>query len=172
VSCFVSACFSFFIFLFIYFFVRLLFVGVDTMKLNKSRLRQLAQFGEVAVDPVVLKRKRATSEGSSRRAEEVPTRPPPREAVPLVKDVPPVVMVDVDPNPPADPSVATVNQSPHVAMDRANAAFTSKDMDDYAAAHTEDVHYLMVHSLMRVCFSALLLFPIFLVFLFLIFPYL
>ena len=120
------------------------------MKLNKSRLRQLAQSGEVAADPVVLKRKRV-GEGSSRQAEEVPTCPPPRDAVPLVKDVPPVIMVDVDPNPPADPSAATVNQSPHVAMDRAKAAFTSKDMDDYAAAHTEDVHYLLVHSLMQVC---------------------
>jgi hypothetical protein len=46
------------------------------MKLNKSRLRQLAQSGEVTADPVVLKRKRV-GEGSSRRAEEVPTRPPP-----------------------------------------------------------------------------------------------
>ena len=135
----------------------LLFVGVDTMKLNKSRLRQLAQSGEVAADPVVLKRKRA-GEGSSKQAEELPTRPPPREAVPVVKDTPPVIMVDVDLNPPSDPSVATVNQSPHVAMDRAKAAFTSKDMDDYAAAHTEDVRYLMVHSLMRVCFSALMFF--------------
>ena len=81
-------------------------------------------------------------------------------------------MVDVDLNPPADPSVATVSQSPHVAMDRAKAAFTSKDMDDYAAAYTEDVHYLMVHSLMQVCFSALLFFLIILVFLFLIFPHL
>jgi hypothetical protein len=121
------------------------------MKLNKSRLRQLAQSGEVATDPVVLKRKRA-GEGSSRRAEEVPTHPPPREAIPFVKDVPPIVMVNVDPNPPVDPSVATINQSPHVAMDRAKAAFTSRDMDDYAAAHTEDVHYLLVHSLMQVCF--------------------
>uniref|UniRef100_A0A2N9ERF1 Transposase (putative) gypsy type domain-containing protein n=1 Tax=Fagus sylvatica TaxID=28930 RepID=A0A2N9ERF1_FAGSY len=120
----------------------------DTMKLNKSRLRQLAQSGEVATDPVVLKRKRA-GEGSSRRAEEVPTHPPPREAIPFVKDVPPIVMVNVDPNPPVDPSVATINQSPHVAMDRAKAAFTSRDMDDYAAAHTEDVHYLLVHSLMQ-----------------------
>ncbi len=59
-------------------------------------------------------------------------------------------MVDVDPNPPADPSMATVNQSPHVVMDRAKAAFTSRDMDDYAVTHTEDVHYLLVHSMMQV----------------------
>jgi Mg2+/Co2+ transporter CorB len=60
-------------YLFIYAFS---FVGANTMKLNKSRLRQLAQSGEVAADLFVLKRKRA-GEGSSRRAEEVPTRPPP-----------------------------------------------------------------------------------------------
>ena len=41
------------------------FVGADTMKLNKSRLRQLAQSGEVAADPIVLKRKKA-EEGSSK----------------------------------------------------------------------------------------------------------
>ena len=120
------------------------------MKLNKSRLRQLAQSGEVAAEPVVLKRKRA-GEGSSRQTEEV--RPPPKETVPAVKDVPPVIMVDLDMNPPGDTPAATVSQNPHVAMDRAKAAFTSKDMDDYAAAHTDDVHYLLVHSLMRVCFS-------------------
>jgi hypothetical protein len=125
------------------------FVGADTMKLNKSKLRQLAQLGEVAAAPVTLKRKRV-DEGSSRRAEEAPPRHPPQDAVPLAKDVPPVIMVDVDPNPQADPSVATVNQSPHVAIDKAKAAFTSRDMDDYAAAHTEDVHYLLIHSLMWV----------------------
>ena len=141
------------------------------MKLNKSRLRQLAQSVEVAADPVVLKRKRA-DEGSSKPAEEAPTYPPVQEAVPLVREVQPVVMVDVDPAPPTDPSVVTVNQSPHVAMDRAKRAFTSRDMDDYAAAHTEDVHYLLVHSLMRVCLSVLLLFPVSLAFLFLIFLYL
>jgi hypothetical protein len=129
------------------------FVGVNTMKLNKSRLRQLAQSGEVAVEPLVLKRKRA-GEGSSKQAEEPPTRPPPTQAVPLVQDSPPVIMVDLDLNPPSDPSMATISRSPHVAMDRAKAAVTTKDMDDYAAAHTEDVRILMVHSLMRVCFWA------------------
>ena len=70
-------------------------------------------------------------------------------------------MVDMDPNPPADPSVATVNQSPHVAMDRAKAAFTFRDMDDYAAAHIEDVHDLLVHSLMRACFFCFVAFSYF-----------
>ena len=120
------------------------------MKLNKSRLRQLSQSGEVAIEPLILKRKRA-GEGSSQQTKEV--RPPPKETIPAAKEVPPVILVDLDMNPPGDTPVATVSQNPHVAMDRAKAAFTSKDMDDYAAAHTEDVHYLLVHSLMRVSFS-------------------
>uniref|UniRef100_A0A2N9EUZ6 Uncharacterized protein n=1 Tax=Fagus sylvatica TaxID=28930 RepID=A0A2N9EUZ6_FAGSY len=45
----------------------------------------------VAVEPLVLKRKRA-GEGSSKQAEEPPTRPPPTQAVPLVQDPPPVIM--------------------------------------------------------------------------------
>ena len=133
------------------------------MKLNKSKVRQLAQSGEVAAAPVSLKRKK-TDEGPSRRAEEAPSRPFVRDVVPLVREVPPVVMVDVDPAPPADPSVATVNQSPHVAMDRAKGAISSKDMDDYVAAHTEDVQYLLVHSLMRVCLFVSLPFTVFLAF--------
>jgi hypothetical protein len=140
------------IFLFFYFFfifVCLLLVGVDTMKLNKSRLKQLAQLGEVAVAPVSLKRKKP-DEGSLRRAEEPPTRPTVQDAAPVIQTVPPMVMVDVDTTPPSNPSLATINQSPHVAMDRAKGALTSRDIDDYATAHTEDLQYLMVHSVMRV----------------------
>lgn len=121
---------------------------VDTMKLNKSRLKQLAQSGEVAVAPISLKRKKP-DEGSSKQAEEPPTRPTVQDAVLVVQTVPPVVMVDVDTTPPSNPSLATIKQSPHVAMDRAKGAVTSRDIDDYATAHTEDVQYLMVHSLMR-----------------------
>uniref|UniRef100_A0A2N9GDQ1 Uncharacterized protein n=1 Tax=Fagus sylvatica TaxID=28930 RepID=A0A2N9GDQ1_FAGSY len=121
---------------------------VDTMKLNKSRLKQLAQLGEVAVAPVSLKRKKP-DEGSSRRAEEPPTRPTVQDAAPVIQTVPPMVMVDVDTTPPSNPSLATINQSPHVAMDRAKGALTSRDIDDYATAHTEDLQYLMVHSVMR-----------------------
>uniref|UniRef100_A0A2N9EXQ6 Uncharacterized protein n=1 Tax=Fagus sylvatica TaxID=28930 RepID=A0A2N9EXQ6_FAGSY len=56
----------------------------DTINLNKSKLRQLAQSGEVGATP-----------------------------------------------------------------GRSKGAVSSRDMDDYAAAHTEDVHYLLVHSLMQ-----------------------
>jgi hypothetical protein len=108
------------------------------MKLNKSRLKQLAQSGEVAVTPVSLKRKKP-DEGSSKRDEEPPSRPTFQDAVPVVQTVPAVVMVDVDTAPPSNPSVATINQSLHVAMDRAKGAVTSRDIDDYATAHTEHV---------------------------------
>ena len=97
-----------------------------------------------------MKRKKV-DEGSSKWAEEVPSRPPIQDVVPLVRAVPPVIMVDMDPALLADLSVATVNQSSHVAMDRAKGAISSRDMDDYAAAYTKDVQYLLVHSLMRVC---------------------
>uniref|UniRef100_A0A2N9EEI0 Transposase (putative) gypsy type domain-containing protein n=1 Tax=Fagus sylvatica TaxID=28930 RepID=A0A2N9EEI0_FAGSY len=129
---------------------------IDTMKLNKSRLKQLAQSGEVAAAPVSLKRKKP-GEGSSKLAEEVPSRPFVPTVTPLVvlTTVPPVqkaptiVMVDSDLTPPSDPLASTINQSPHVAMDRAKGAISSRDMDEYAVAHTEDLSYLMVHSLMR-----------------------
>uniref|UniRef100_A0A2N9H8W3 Transposase (putative) gypsy type domain-containing protein n=1 Tax=Fagus sylvatica TaxID=28930 RepID=A0A2N9H8W3_FAGSY len=55
---------------------------VNTMKLNKNRLKQLAQSGEVAINPVSLKRKKP-DEGSSKRAEEAPPRP----SVPVVTPV-------------------------------------------------------------------------------------
>ena len=82
--------------------MRLLLVGVDTIKLNKSRLKQLTQSGEVAVAPVSLKRKKP-NEGSSKLAEEPPTCPAVRDAVPIVQTVPPVIMVDVDTAPPSNP---------------------------------------------------------------------
>uniref|UniRef100_A0A2N9FG40 Uncharacterized protein n=1 Tax=Fagus sylvatica TaxID=28930 RepID=A0A2N9FG40_FAGSY len=56
------------------------------------------------------------------------------------------------PSLPADPSEvwdATINQSSHVAMSRAKSVVSSRDMDDYYTAHTEDGHYLLIHSLMR-----------------------
>uniref|UniRef100_A0A2N9I6F6 Uncharacterized protein n=1 Tax=Fagus sylvatica TaxID=28930 RepID=A0A2N9I6F6_FAGSY len=121
---------------------------MDTMKLNKSRLKQLTQSGEVAAAPVNLKR-RKVDEGSSKRVEEAPSRPSIPTAIPSVEKVPTVVMVDSDLTSPSDPSVATINQSPHVAMDRAKSAISSRDTDEYVVAHTEDLSYLMVHSLMR-----------------------
>ncbi len=128
------------------------------MKLNKSRLKQMAQSGEVAVAPISLKRKKP-DEGSSRRSEEalprpsVPTVTPPvvPTAAPSVQKAPTVIMVDLDLTPPSAGS--TINQSPLVAMDRAKGAITPQDTDEYAVAHTDDLSLLMVHSLMRVRFS-------------------
>uniref|UniRef100_A0A2N9FMS3 Transposase (putative) gypsy type domain-containing protein n=2 Tax=Fagus sylvatica TaxID=28930 RepID=A0A2N9FMS3_FAGSY len=127
---------------------------VNTMKLNKSRLKQMAQSGEVAAAPISLKRKK-TDEGSSRRSEEALPRPsvpivtPPimPTAAPSVQKAPTVIMVDSDLTPPSAGS--TINQSPLVAMDRAKAAITPQDADEYAVAHTDDLSLLMVHSLMR-----------------------
>jgi hypothetical protein len=122
------------------------------MKLNKGKLRKFAQSGEVVAAPVSLKCKKV-DKGPLKQVEQSSSRPPIRDAVPLVKAVPPVIMVDVDPSLPADPSKmkdATINQSTHVAMSRAKSAVSSRDMDDYSTAHTEDVHYLLIHSLMRV----------------------
>ncbi len=128
------------------------------MKLNKNRLKQMAQSGEVAAAPISLKRKKL-DEGSSKRAEEAPPRPstpiatPPviPTAVPSVQKAPTVIMVDSDLTPPSVGS--TINQSPLVAMDRAKGALSSQDMDEYAVAHIDDLSLLMVHSLMRVRFS-------------------
>uniref|UniRef100_A0A2N9HD79 Transposase (putative) gypsy type domain-containing protein n=1 Tax=Fagus sylvatica TaxID=28930 RepID=A0A2N9HD79_FAGSY len=127
---------------------------INTMKLNKSRLKQMAQSGEVAAAPISLKRKKP-DEGSSKRAEEVPPRPsapaatPPviPTAVPSGQRDPPVILVDFDFTPPT--AASTINQSPLVAMDRAKGAITTQDMEEYAVAHTEDLSLLMVHSLMR-----------------------
>ena len=133
------------------------------MKLNKSRLKQMAQSGEVAAAPISLKRKKP-DKGSSKRAEEAPSRPSvpvlpypiaPTAALSTQQD-PPIVLVDSDFTPPS--AASTINQSPIVAMDRAKGAITSQDMDEYAVAHTDDLSLLMVHSLMRVRFSVLLLF--------------
>jgi hypothetical protein len=121
------------------------------MKLNKGKLRKLAQFGEVVAAPISLKRKKV-DEGPSKQPEDTPSRPPIRDVVPLVKIVPPVIMVDMDPTPPANLSEGTINQSPHVAMAKAKSAVSSRDMDDYVGTHIEDVHYLLVHFLMRVVF--------------------
>ena len=84
------------------------------MKLNKNRLKQMAQSGEVAAAPISLKRKKP-DEGSSKRAEEAPPRPsapvatPPviPTAVPSGQRDPPVILVDSDFTPPT--AASTIN---------------------------------------------------------------
>ena len=128
------------------------FVGANTMKLNTGKLKKFTASGEVVTVPAGLKRKKI-DEGSSKQTKQPLSRPPVRDAVPLVKTVPPVIMVDVDPSLPTNPSStndATINQSPHVAMSRAKDAISQLDMGDYSSAHSEDVHYLLIQSLMRV----------------------
>jgi hypothetical protein len=107
-----------------------------------------------------LKRKKV-DEGPSKQVEQSSSRPPVCDVVLLVKTVPPVIIVDIDPSLPANPLEvrdATINQSPHVAMSRAKSAVSTRDMEDYSTAHTEDVHYLLIHSLMRVRASGFLCF--------------
>jgi hypothetical protein len=102
------------------------------MKLNKGKLRKFAQSGEVVAAPGSLKRKKI-DKGSLKQVEQSSSRLPVRDVVPLVKVVPPVIMVDVNPSLPTDPSSvkdATINQSPHVAMSRAKSALSQSDMDD------------------------------------------
>uniref|UniRef100_A0A2N9GN99 Transposase (putative) gypsy type domain-containing protein n=1 Tax=Fagus sylvatica TaxID=28930 RepID=A0A2N9GN99_FAGSY len=105
---------------------------VNTMKLNKSRLKQMAQSGEEALP---------------RPSVPIVTPPIMPTAAPSVQKAPTVIMVDSDLTPPSAGS--TINQSPLVAMDRAKAAITPQDADEYAVAHTDDLSLLMVHSLMR-----------------------
>uniref|UniRef100_A0A2N9FJL1 Transposase (putative) gypsy type domain-containing protein n=1 Tax=Fagus sylvatica TaxID=28930 RepID=A0A2N9FJL1_FAGSY len=124
------------------------------VRANKKREFSRQFMGEVAAAPISLKRKKP-DEGSSKRAEEAPSRPsvpvvtPPviPTAVPSVQKAPTVIMVDSDLTPPS--AASTINQSPLVAMDRAKAAISAQDMDEYVVAHAEDLSLLMVHSLMR-----------------------
>uniref|UniRef100_A0A2N9HMU9 Uncharacterized protein n=1 Tax=Fagus sylvatica TaxID=28930 RepID=A0A2N9HMU9_FAGSY len=74
-----------------------------TMKLNKGKLRKFAQSGDIVVPLVSLKRKKA-DEGPSKPVELSSSHLPVRDAVPLVKTVPSVIMVDVDPTLSADSS--------------------------------------------------------------------
>uniref|UniRef100_A0A2N9GNN4 Uncharacterized protein n=1 Tax=Fagus sylvatica TaxID=28930 RepID=A0A2N9GNN4_FAGSY len=125
--------------------------GANTMKLNKGKLRKFTQLGEVVVALASLKHKKV-DEGPSKQVEQSSSHPPVCDVALLVKTVPPVIMVDIDPSLLADPLEvrdATINQSPHVAMSRAKSAVSTRDMEDYSTAHTEDVHYLLIHSLMR-----------------------
>ena len=93
------------------------------MKLNKGKLRKFAQSREVVAAPVSLKCKKV-DEGPLKQVEQSSFRLPIRDAVPLVKVVPLVIMVDVDPSLPADPLEVrdgTINQTFHVAMSRAKS---------------------------------------------------
>jgi hypothetical protein len=140
---------------FFFFFFKCLFcayVEANTMKLNKGKLRKFAQSGEVVAALTSLKHKKV-DEGLSKQVEQSSSRPPVRDTVPLVKTVPPVIMVDVDPSLLTDLSEvrdAIINQSPHVVMSKAKNVVSPRDMDDYFTVHTKNVHYLLIHSLMRV----------------------
>ena len=100
--------------------------------------------------------------------EQSSSRPPIHDVVLFVKVVPAVIKVDQDLSLPANTFEvrdAIINQSPFVTMPRAKSAVSSRDMDDYSTAHTKDVHYLLIPSLMRVkvCLFVCLFFLVFFV---------
>ena len=137
------------------------FVGVATMKFNKSKLKDMVGKGVPAV-PISVKRKRIDDGPSS--ALRVTSDPPSKKATP----------VQVSPSLPSPPPIvqildeeitfvqvtdegSTVCRSLGVAVERAKAAITDLDFQEYATARTEDVSRLMVHSLMRVSEMIILL---------------
>ena len=108
------------------------------MKFNKGKLRKFAEFREVVAIPASLKLKK-TYKGSSKQTKQPSSHPPIQDAVPLVKTIPLIIMVDVDPFLPTNPSStkdATINQSPHVPMSRAKNVVSQCDMNDYSATHS------------------------------------
>jgi hypothetical protein len=128
------------------------FVGVATMKINKSKLKDMVQKG-VPVVPV--KRKR-TDDGPSSAPPAPSVRP--SKTIPLVQastslpPSPPIVQIldEEIPFVPLTDDGPTICQSLGLASKRAEAAITDLDFQEYANAQTEEISKLMVHSLMRV----------------------
>uniref|UniRef100_A0A2N9FSN6 Uncharacterized protein n=1 Tax=Fagus sylvatica TaxID=28930 RepID=A0A2N9FSN6_FAGSY len=107
--------------------------GANTMKLNKGKLRKFAQSREVVAAPVSLKHKKV-DEGPLKQVEQSSSRLPIRDAVPLVKAVPLVIMVDVDPSLPADPfeglNEAMVMSQKCIAVEEDLATLRAKSITD------------------------------------------
>uniref|UniRef100_A0A2N9G6C1 Uncharacterized protein n=1 Tax=Fagus sylvatica TaxID=28930 RepID=A0A2N9G6C1_FAGSY len=105
--------------------------GVATMKINKSKLKDMVEKGVPAV-PISVKRKKP-EDGSS-------SAPPAQGVRPSKK---PILVEPPLPIPPSTPVVQIHDE------ERAEAAITDLDFQEYGNARTEDVSKLMVHSLMR-----------------------
>uniref|UniRef100_A0A2N9EY24 Transposase (putative) gypsy type domain-containing protein n=1 Tax=Fagus sylvatica TaxID=28930 RepID=A0A2N9EY24_FAGSY len=126
---------------------------VATMKINKSKLKDMVEKGVPAM-PINVKRKKP-EDGSS-------SAPPAQGARPSKK---PIVVEPPLPIPPSTPVVqihdeevpfvplsdegSTICRSLGLASKRAETAITDLDFQEYGNARTEDVSKLMVHSLMR-----------------------
>uniref|UniRef100_A0A2N9HI27 Uncharacterized protein n=1 Tax=Fagus sylvatica TaxID=28930 RepID=A0A2N9HI27_FAGSY len=114
--------------------VRRTYVEANTMKLNKGKLRKFAQSGEVVAALASLKHKEGGRGAFETGGTIVVLSSTSSRYCPLaeVRD-----------------ATAIYHQSPHVAMSKAKNVVSPRDMDDYFTVHTENVHYLLIHSLMR-----------------------
>ena len=153
-------CLSYVVFVFLFIFL-MFFAGVATMKINKSKLKDMVGKGVPEV-PISVKRKR-TDDGLS-SAPRATSDPPSKKATPVqaspsLPSPPPIIQIP-------DEEItfvqvtdegSTVCQNLGVAVERAEAVITDLDFQEYATARTKDVSRLMVHSLMRVSKMIILL---------------
>uniref|UniRef100_A0A2N9H4N6 Uncharacterized protein n=1 Tax=Fagus sylvatica TaxID=28930 RepID=A0A2N9H4N6_FAGSY len=126
---------------------------VATMKINKSKLKNIVEKGAPAV-PINVKRKRTDDGQSSVLPEQ--SEPPPKRALTVQASPsipPPPLVVQI-----LDEEIAvvqatddgpTICRSHGLAAKRAKATITELDFQEYANARTENISKLMVHSLMR-----------------------
>jgi hypothetical protein len=130
------------------------FAGVATMKINKSKLKDMVEKGVPAV-PISVKRKKP-EDGSSSAPPAQGVRPSKKPILvepplPIPPSTPVVQIHDEEvPFVPLSDEGSTICRSLGLASKRAEAAITDLDFQEYGNARTEDVSKLMVHSLMRV----------------------
>uniref|UniRef100_A0A2N9GMJ2 Transposase (putative) gypsy type domain-containing protein n=1 Tax=Fagus sylvatica TaxID=28930 RepID=A0A2N9GMJ2_FAGSY len=126
---------------------------VATMKINKSKLKDMVEKGVPAV-PINVKRKKP-EDGSSSAPPAQGVRPSKKPILvepplPIPPSTPVVQIHDEEvPFVPLSDEGSTICRSLGLASKRAEAAITDLDFQEYGNARTEDVSKLMVHSLMR-----------------------
>jgi hypothetical protein len=148
------AFFVFVVFLSLCLFFLMRLAGVATMKINKSKLKDMVEKGVPAM-PINVKRKKPEDGSSSAppaqgvRPSKIPilVEPP----LPLPPSTPVVQIPDEEVSfVPLSDEGSTICRSLGLASKRAEAAITDLDFQEYGNARMEDVSKLMVHSLMRV----------------------
>uniref|UniRef100_A0A2N9GMW2 Uncharacterized protein n=1 Tax=Fagus sylvatica TaxID=28930 RepID=A0A2N9GMW2_FAGSY len=126
---------------------------VATMKINKSKLKDMVEKGVPAM-PISVKRKKP-EDGSSSAPPAQGVRPSKKPILvepplPIPPSTPVVQIHDEEvPFVPLSDEGSTICRSLGLASKRAEAAITDLDFQEYGNARTEDVSKLMVHSLMR-----------------------
>uniref|UniRef100_A0A2N9FV71 Uncharacterized protein n=1 Tax=Fagus sylvatica TaxID=28930 RepID=A0A2N9FV71_FAGSY len=126
---------------------------VATMKINKSKLKDMVEKGVLAM-PINVKRKKP-EDGSSLAPPAQGSRPSKKPIVvepplPIPSSTPVVQIHDEEvPFVPLSDEGSSICRSLGLASKRAEAAITDLDFQEYGNARTEDVSKLMVHSLMR-----------------------